>query len=109
MNLTTFLTGFAGIITLGIYSVANTEANRDLHSRLITKLEMVADRDENEELDLAEITKVYETLNMKPEKEMRHRGLSGLKDNEIQDYLRIMGKYDPETDSLGNFWLPSRN
>ncbi|MEK6918434.1 MAG: hypothetical protein AABW73_00155 [Nanoarchaeota archaeon] len=109
------ISNYFGVAALGLiasmlaYSVSNTEIHRSHKASMFSKIEKVADTDSNGSLSVDEISAVYQTIGLNPSREMRSRGLVGLREGEMRDYFKAKEKYDSQTDDLRSFWLPERD
>jgi hypothetical protein len=80
------------------YMAFSLRAEDQLISKLEKKVEIIADINSNGFLDLKEISKVYKNLGLSPTYELKRRGFN-LDTNEMQQYLKNIGVFDPKTDA----------
>ena len=79
------------------YSVVSVQARSKLMGKLEKKVEIIADINSNG-LDIKEILKVYENLELNSTSELKNRGFN-LSISEMQQYLKNTGRFNPKTDT----------
>ena len=79
------------------YLMVDAQARSKLMGKLEKKVEITADINSNG-LDIKEMSKVYENLGLCPTSELKNRGFN-LDVSEMQQYLKKMGNFNPETDT----------
>ena len=85
-------------ISGAFYLMVDARARDKLRNELEKKVEIIADTNNSNGLDIKEMLKLYENLGLNFIDEVKSRGFN-LSIDEMQQYLKNRGRFNPETDA----------